>query len=475
MIAIPIIASTTNEALKDMRKCSKLADIIELRLDYIKKPNLKLLLAKAPKPVIVTVRKKNEGGKLKIDEKNRIDLLKKAIDLKANFIDVEISTKSLKELIKKAKKSKTKVIVSYHNFKKTNKKEIIDKYNKIKKLNPDIIKIVTHANSIDDNIPILDLIKKAKKENKKIIALCMGEKGEISRILSSLSGAYLTFASFNGKGSAPGQLDAKTLIDIYGVNKLKNPKVFGLVGNPVSHSKGYIFHNNIFKKSKLNKIYLNFLVDDLKSFIKNYKKIISGLSITIPFKREIVKYLNTLDSTTKKIGAVNTVIKSNGKLIGYNTDVAGAISTIESKTKIKNKKVLMIGAGGVARAIGYGIIQKKGSLTILNRTVSKARRLAKELRCNHGNISRLKNQKNIDIIINSTSIGMTPKVNKTPIRKEILKRIAAKKTLVFDSIYTPKNTKLLKEAKDLRLNILSGYGMFFNQAKEQSKLFERGK
>lgn len=463
MICIPIVASNINEAIKDMKKASKISGIIELRLDFIKdinKKNLEKLLFKTTKKVIVT------------DRKNRINLIDEAINQKADFLDLDISIgeKTIKEIINK--KNKTKIIVSFHNFQKTNKKEVIKKYNQIKKLNPDIIKIVTFANSIDDNIIIFDLIKKAKKESKKIIALCMGEKGEISRILSVIFGAELTFSSLKeGKESAPGQITAETLKNIYRINKLNNPKIFGLVGNPVKHSKGIIIHNKAFKKLKLNNIYLNFLVDDLKSFIKNYKKIISGLSITIPFKREIIKYLDKVDPIAKKIGAVNTVINKNGKLIGYNTDVTGAIKAIESRTKIKNKKVLMLGAGGVARAIGYGITQKKGRLTILNRTLNKAKKLARELRCNSGSLAQLKTQKDIDIIINATSIGMFPKIIKIPIRKQILKKIVNKKAVVFDSVYNPKKTKLLKEAKKLGCNIVGGYDMFINQAKEQFKLF----
>ena len=221
----------------------------------------------------------------------------------------------------------------------------------------------------------------------------------------------------------------------------------------------------------LNNIYVNFLVDDLARFIKGYGSIISGLSITIPFKREIIKYLDKIDKITKKIGAVNTVIKKNGKLIGYNTDMTGAIKAIESKVKVKAKRVLMIGAGGVARAIAYGIINKKGDLIILNRTVSKAKKLARELRCKAGGLDKLNRLNSIDIIINATSIGMIPKVNRTPISKNILKKITAKKAVVFDTVYTPINTKLLKDAKKLGLNIVNGYDMFIKQAKEQFKLF----
>jgi 3-dehydroquinate dehydratase / shikimate dehydrogenase len=465
MICIPIVAPTSTGALKDMKHASGIADIIELRLDFIKninKKTLKKILSKKTKKVIIT------------DRKKRKDLIKEAIKLKADFVDLDISIgeKTIKEIIKK--KKQTKIIISFHNFKKTDKKEIIKKYNQIKKLNPDIIKIVTFANSINDNIIIFNLIKKAKKENRKIIALCMGKCGEISRILSPIFGAELTFGSLKeGKESAPGQITANALKNTYRINKLKNknPKIFGLVGNPVHQSKGIIFHNRLFNKLNLNNIYLNFLVEDISSFIKNYKKIISGLSITIPFKSKVINHIDKLDPITKKIGAINTVIKKNNKLIGYNTDITGAIKAISSKTKIKGKKVLMVGAGGVARAIGYGIIKEKGKMTILNRTAKKAEKLARELRCNSNKLSQIKNQKNTDIIINATSVGMYPNINKTPIKKQTLKKIISKKTVVFDSIYNPEKTKLLKESKQLGCNVIGGYNMFINQAKEQFKLF----
>jgi len=474
MIAVAIVASTTKEALEDIRSASKSADVIELRLDYIKKPDLEILLARRIKPAIITFRRKDEGGKSDIKEEDRIKLLEKAINLGADFIDIELSTDPilLKRLINKAKGTQTRIIISYHNFRETSQGEIIEKYNKIKKLNPDIIKIVVFANSINDNKAIFDLIIKAKDENKKIIAFCMGERGEISRILTTLFGGQMTFASLTkGKESAPGQLDIATLKNVYRIDKLKNAGVYGLVGNPVKHSKGFIVHNKAFDKLKLNNIYINFLVEDLKSFIENFKQYLSGLSITIPFKTEIMGYLDGVDKIARKIGAVNTVIKKGEKLIGYNTDVTGALKAIEKRIKVKGKKVLMIGAGGVARAIAFGIVSKGGNLIILNRTVSKARKLADELKCDYGDLDKMKGLKGVDIIINATSIGMHPDVNKTPISKDVLRKIINKKTVVFDSVYNPIMTKLLKEAKTFKCKIIAGVEMFVNQAAEQFKLF----
>ncbi|MBU1004351.1 MAG: shikimate dehydrogenase [Nanoarchaeota archaeon] len=472
MIAVPIAASMTKEALKDMKEASKSADVIELRLDCIKDLGLEILLAKRIKPVIVTTRSKAEGGRSNISESRRIKLIEKAIDLGAEFVDVEFSlgSEKIKRII--SIRGKTKVIVSYHNFKGTDEKEIIAKYEKIKRLKPNVIKIVSFANSIDDNAVMLRLLKTAKKEGKDLIAFCMGEKGEVSRILCNFFGSFLTFASLcKGKESAPGQLDVKTLKGLYRVNEFRNGEVFGLVGNPVKQSKGILIHNDAFKKLEMNKVYVNFLVEDLSSFVKSFRKLIKGFSVTIPFKREIIKLIDGVDLTAGKIGAVNTVINENGKLIGYNTDVKGAINVIESKMKIKNKRVLMIGAGGVARAIGYGVKGKGGRLIILNRTVSRAKSLGNELKCEYGGLDKLNKIDKVDIIVNATSIGMVPKVNEMPLGKDKLRRIIKKGALVFDSVYNPRKTKLLKEAEKLGCNTADGYDMFINQADEQFKLF----
>jgi len=470
LIAVPIVGPNTKTALSDIKKAQKVADILELRLDLIKdvnEKNLARLLSKTKKLVIVT------------DRKYRLPLIKQAIEADADYIDLDISIMKkvepiLNELKKTKKSKKTKLIVSFHNFKSTNKQELLSKYQEIRKLNPDIIKLVSFANSINDNAIVLDLIKKAKNDNKEIIALCMGEKGEISRILSPIFGSFLTFGSLkSGKESAPGQILAETLRQVYRIDKLKAPKIFGLVGNPIKQSKGIYLHNEHFKKTNANSIYVNFLVDDASKFIETFRSIISGLSITIPFKMEMIRSLDKVDQAAKEIGAVNTVIKQDGKLIGYNTDVQGAIDAIEKKASIEGKDVLMIGAGGVARAVGYGIIKEGGKLTICNRTKEKAIDLAEKLNCSQENLLVI--SKKFDIIINCTSIGMYPKIEETPLQKPLLKNLIKKDTLVFDTVYNPRNTKLLKDAQKLGCNIVGGYDMFIAQALEQQKLFQQVK
>ena len=424
MICIPITARNMESAIIDLRKAEKVAEIIELRIDYVRDLDLKKLIKEAKKPIIVTNRRLSDNGKFRGTEEERLTLIKQAQELEADFVDIEFDA-NYKEIIKNKKNSK--VIISYHNFSET--PEDIEELNKkLNETHADIIKIATKANTLSDNLKILNLIK---NKTKPIIAMCMGSLGEISRILAPCHGSLLTFASLTkGKESALGQIPAKILSNIYRINDIKPDfKLYGVVGNPVGKSKGYILHNSLFKKENLNSIYLKFPVDILEEFINNFSPILAGFSVTMPFKEEILFYLDELDDLAKKIGAVNTVVNKDGKLIGYNTDITGAIKAIEAKMKIQNKNVTILGAGGASRAIAFGIIQQNGKLTILNRTVEKAKKLALEFECDFGPLKNFEKIKT-DILINTTSVGMHPNIGATPIDTKSVKNM-----LVFDIIY----------------------------------------
>ncbi|MFH2028365.1 MAG: shikimate dehydrogenase [Nanoarchaeota archaeon] len=461
MICTPITASTVKEALDDIRE-AKDADLIELRLDLINDislSNLHRLIENKKKKVIVT------------DRKNRLDMIRKAIELNSDFIDVDISMgeKTIKEII--LHKNSSKIIVSFHDFKKTDISVIKKNYEKMASLGPDIIKIATFANDISDNKVIFDLIKDAKKENKRIIALCMGEKGEISRIIGPIFGSFITFGSLEkGKESAPGQVTAEKLKNIYRVDDLKDPKIFGLVGNPVSESRGYLIHNKSFNQLSLNNIYINFLVDNIGSFIGEFKDFFEGLSITMPFKEKVMSSLDKIDPTTEKIGAVNTIVKDHGNLIGYNTDYIGAIKAIENVIDIKGKNIFMLGAGGVAKAIAHGINEKKGNLFIFDIDKEKASQLAKKSKSHVFDDLNLIPDK-ADIVINATPVGMFPNVQRSPLAKEFLK----KNMVVFDCIYNPIKTKLLSDADHIGCKTISGIELFINQAIAQFELWTKKK
>ncbi len=468
MICIPITATTEKEALKGMEEAAKEADIIELRIDCMKKPRLEKLLKARKKPAIVTCRKKEEGGLFEVNERRRMALLKEAISLGAEYVDIELSSgkEAINGLIQN--KGSCRVIVSHHNLKETpSGKELGRIYDEIKKTCCDIIKIATLANDITDNIKLFDIAKKAGKEGRKTIALCMGEKGEISRILYKVFGNYLTYASLaDGKESAPGQLTSGMMKDVFRADKLnRSTKICGVIGKPARYSRGIYIFNPAFEKQKLNAAYLRLEVDDVGRFIREFRKLnIGGFAVTTPHKEEIMKHLDEVDETAKKIGAVNTIVAKNGKLKGYNTDCTGAKKALEEKTQLKGRKVVVLGAGGAAKAVAFMLAREGCKLTVLNRTVEKARALAKKLKCGYGAPEDIKHT-DYDVLINCTTAGMLPNDKETPVDKKYLKNI------VMDIVYKPPVTRLLKEAKDAGCTTIDGLTMLLHQATGQFELW----
>ena len=472
MICVPIVGPTQEKSLEDIIRAEPLADFLELRLDLMDSYDLGALLNIAKKPCIVTNRTKREGGQFSGSEEERVGTLKQAMDLGAEFVDIETSTP--KELLKSFLESerKSKIILSYHNFTDT-PEELVHLYELMCKMSADILKIVTYARDIKDNLALFNLIHLAKRDDKNIIALCMGERGEISRILSPLLGGFLTFGSLEtGKESAPGQITAINLREIYRVcDKRDSFKIYGVIGNPVYKSMGYLIHNIAFKDVKSSDIYVPFLVDNVRKFFKDFSSYFDGLSVTMPFKEDIMPLLDKIEETAGKIGAVNTVVRDGKEWKGYNTDCSGAIKALEKHTDLDQKKILIIGAGGTAKAIAHGVIAKGAKVTITyNRNKEKVIKLAKALQAQVVSIQKA-GEEAVDVIINCSPVGMSPNVEETPIPSRFLN----KGMVVFDSVYNPSETALIREAKAAGCITISGVELFINQAVEQFELWNKRK
>src|SRR3990172_6909981 len=337
MICIPIIANNLDDALHDMAEASMVADIVELRIDYIKDVDLKRLLEKRTKPVIVTNRPIREGGKFDGSEEERIALLKLAVRLQADYVDVEHD--GIQHIRRDTvHRVPTKIIVSYHNFRET-PGDLTDIYKKLSQSGADILKIITHANNITDNVRIYRLLQQSQMT---LISFCMGELGIISRILYKRFGSYLTFASLRtGKESAPGQISIHELLNTYQAQKQdKHSAIYGLIGNPVSHSISPIIHNTLFREIHFNSIYFPFKVDNIGDFMKEFRGLdVKGYSVTIPHKDSVINHLDAIDPIAKKIGAVNTIVNMNGQLVGYNTDGEAAIKVLEGVNQVSAKSL----------------------------------------------------------------------------------------------------------------------------------------
>ena len=463
------------QAIDELKQAEKYVDLIELRIDHIQNIDankLKKIIGIKNKKVIVTCRPKSFGGKFGGNEEERTTLLKKAIESKADFIDIEIESvkKDIIELIKN--KKNTRVIISYHNFKETlplNK--LSKKYDEIKKINPDLIKIITNARSINDNFTIFELLK----NKKDLISFCMGIRGQISRILAPKYGSILTFASLaEGKESASGQFSIDEMKNTYNIDSInEETNVLGVIGKFAENSMSKYMHNACFKAKKINFVYMPFKVEEneLKEFMENFRKFdFKGASVTIPHKLEVMKHIDSIDEIAKQIGAVNVLNNKNNRISGSNSDCYGAMEALKEKTALKNKKALVIGAGGGARAIIYGLKKENAIITITNRTIENARALAGEFKIKYADIKSIKSLiKESDIIINTTSVGMNPKPDESIINEEDL----VKGKIIMDIVYKPIETKLIKNARKAKCITITGERMLVYQAINPFKMWTK--
>ncbi|XP_054807326.1 bifunctional 3-dehydroquinate dehydratase/shikimate dehydrogenase, chloroplastic-like isoform X2 [Prosopis cineraria] len=492
LICVPIMGESVDEMKIDMRKAKASgADLVEIRLDSLKNfyhiEDLNSLIKERPLPAIFTYRPNWEGGMYNGDENKRLDALRLAIELGADYIDIELKVaRQFYDSIRGKELNKTKVIVSSHNYQYTpSVEDLANLVAEIQATGADIVKFATTALDITDVARIFQITTHSQVSHVPIIALVMGDKGLISRILCAKFGGYLTFGTLEaGLVSAPGQPTIKDLLHLYNFRRVgPDTKVLGIIGKPVSHSKSPILYNEAFKSIGFDAVYVHLLVDDLANFLRTYSSTdFVGFSVTIPHKEAALKCCDEVDPVAKSIGAVNCIVKrsTDGKLIGYNTDYVGAISSIEDGLRAKDhsktaasplagKLFVVIGAGGAGKALAYGAKEKGARVVITNRTYDRARELADMIGGEALALADLDNYHPEDgmILANTTSIGMQPKVDETPISKHALKYYS----LVFDAVYTPKMTRLLKEAGESGATIVTGLEMFLGQACEQYEKF----
>ncbi|KAJ7980194.1 Bifunctional 3-dehydroquinate dehydratase/shikimate dehydrogenase, chloroplastic [Quillaja saponaria] len=490
LICVPIMGEAIAKMMVDMDKAkANGADLIEIRLDSLKNFNpyedLKVLIKESPLPTLITYRPKWEGGLYDGDENKRLDVLRLAMDLGAHYIDVELQVaRQFIDTISGKKPENTKIIVSSHNYQYTPSVEDLGNLvARIQETGADIVKIATTAVEITDVARIFQITVHSQVP---VIGLVMGDRGIISRILCAKFGGYLTFGTLeSGVVSAPGQPTLKDLLSPYNFRQIgPDTKVFGIIGKPVAHSKSPILYNEAFKSVGFNGVFVHLLVDNIANFLRTYSSSdFAGFSVTIPHKETALKCCDEVDPVAKLIGAVNCIIRrsADGKLIGYNTDYYGAISAIEDGLRGKHNSgsitgsplagrlFVVIGAGGAGKALAFGAREKGARVVIANRTYERARELANTVGGDALALADLDNYHPEDgmILANTTSIGMQPKVDETPISKHAL----GSYSLVFDAVYTPKMTKLLKEAEESGATIVTGLEMFIGQAFEQYEHF----
>lgn len=497
-LAVPIAAQNLDQAKQQIKAASAAgSEILELRTDYLENLTVdlvkKLIAAagKAPNPslpLIVTCRDQKQGGVKAYPEQLRIDVLTEAVRAGCDFIDCEYENFRSSEVQEKIKtalagSSKTRLILSAHDF-KSRFEDINKHYHDILAVCPTAIpKLIYTANNINDCFEAFDLLHKTSGD---VVVFCMGAGGLISRIIAKKLGSFVTFASINVEAAtAPGQLTIEQLKGLYRYDSIDtDAELFGVIADPVGHSLSPAIHNACFGDKGMNKLYLPLLVEGgTKAFDEFLNNILmrewlnfKGFSVTIPHKQNALNFVKAkqgiIESLAEKIGAVNTlIIGTDGKPAAYNTDYAAALDAITTtmgitRPDLKGLPVTVIGAGGVARAIVAGLSDAGATIKIYNRTVKKAENLAAEFNCDFAGLDDLPKVE-AKLLINCTSIGMYPNIDQTPLPKAYIK----KDMVVFDTVYNPADTLLLKQVKEAGAKTIDGISMFVNQGLAQFKLF----
>lgn len=450
--------------------CEQGAKLVELRLDYIRgEVNIRRLITDRPSPVIISCRRERDGGKWAGTEEQRLMLIRTAIAEGVDYIDLECDVAGGIPRF-----GKTKRIVSLHDFRKT-PDDLEAVHERLSELDPDIIKICTMANHPEDNFRMLRLVENAKVPT---VGICMGDMGVFSRILTGRFGAPFTYATFHHERAlAPGQLSFEQMTEIYHYDEInRDTEVYAVIGDPIGHSLSPQIHNAAFRQMKLNKVYVPIRVprEDLSRFLDEAPSIgIKGLSVTIPHKEAVIEKLTQIDGAVQGIGAANTIVFDGPKRAGYNTDYRAAMDSLEAAVAdsgeaepLKGKTALVLGAGGVGRAIAYGLIRRGLHVVLADGDTERAKQLAQRLKCRFTEWS-IRHALSVDMIFNCTPIGMHPNVDESPYDRHRLRP----NMLVFDVIYNPESTLLIKEARSRNCRVVTGVEMFVRQACLQFKLF----
>ena len=471
-VCLALSGDTVEDMLGTAESMARENPLLEFRLDYLKQP-----LAALPKlhrflethqyvTAIGTCRRIDNGGKFKGSLASQLDLLTKAHAAGCQIVDLEIQSalKSKPEAIARLR-SRAGLILSFHDFRAT--RNLDETLGKMLKIPADFYKVVTTAATLSDNVAMMKFLQKQSAKHA-LIGLCMGEQGIISRVLNVRAGSAFTFGAVSADlKTAPGQVTTQDLRSIYRIDQVDTAtRVYGVAGDPIEHSLSPVIMNTALRRENVNGVYLPLHAKTLKDLIHCVREIpLHGLSITMPYKQAILPYLDNTDAHTSKIGACNTVVRGQeGKLYGFNTDVAGVVRPLEQRLSIENAKVLVLGAGGAARAAVFGLKERGAEVWILNRTSAKAQKLARQAKAH--TIKRADLRKiAFDVIINATPVGMGNTLDCPLKDQEIQARV------VFDMVYDPVETHLLQVARAKGIAVIPGVEMFVQQAARQFEIW----
>lgn len=471
-ICVPVTGAAADEMIENIGRAAEFADVIELRIDSLHPEEITPFferLREFPKlddlSILITFRSKEQGGYRQLTRQEREDFWNTGYDLLgAADLEEDVIEDSFSWLWRYR-------ICSHHDFNGVpNNLPVI--YETLVATDANIIKIALNVNDITDARPLWDLLTRAKRGS--LVPIAMGEAGKWTRIMGPAFGAPLTYGSLDtGKETAPGQITARDLIEIYRVKELtEETKVFGVIGDPVSKSLSPYMHNPAFQAKGIDAVFMHLDVKNLRRFITEFIPgsglNFGGLSVTMPHKQAIIPFLDGIDDAAKAIGAVNTVKIEDGKLFGYNTDAHGVIEALKKAYgDLRDARVAVLGAGGAARACVYALKKEGADIAVFVRNVRRARAFQKEFEVDLRDLTEL-DTAGLDIVINATPVGMRAgEEDQALLSADRLKGVK----LVFDLITKPAETPLIREAKKAGVPTLGGVELLIAQGIKQFEIW----
>lgn len=474
-ICVVIAEKSAAAALKALRRLSRTSrtvrnlPTVELRLDWlssnaeIDRLMAQLRVDRKKVCVIATLRRRTAGGKYSGGLHEQMSLLRLAAESGCAWCDVEVESAERldKYGLDELRQVGAQVMISFHDFRGT-PRNLSAVVRRLERCCGDAIKIAAHARTIGDSLKLLEIARR----RRNVVAVPMGEVGLPARVLALRAGSALAYAAAD-QATAPGQLSANEMRGMYRAEKLdRRTGIYGVIGNPIAHSLSPLMHNAAFAARRVNAVLLPFLVNDLKDFLAACPKFgVKGFAITLPHKQAILTHLDECDPLAARIGAVNTVvIRGDGRLYGYNTDYVGVLRALSSRVELKGSRVLLLGAGGAARAAAFALVEAGAIVSICARRESQANALARAAGCESIERGKLKGEF-FDAIVNSTPLGLK-KSDAAPLRADELNC-----RVVMDMIYRPMRTKLLRLAERRGIETVSGAEMFIAQGIAQWEIW----
>ncbi len=490
-ICVSVCAETADEMIAKIKQAEQFADVIEVRFDCLEKSELEILHTRIANscgpsnriidstklPIVSTFRPKDQGGCRELNLEERSDFWNSGFETEYCDVEEEFVDDSWSWLWGYR-------ICSYHDFLEV-PSDLDAIFWRLANTEAEKIKIAVQADDVTDAIPVWKLLKHGRPYGKlspsKVIPIAMGDAGKWTRILGLAHGAYMTYASIeSGNETAPGQVTAKDLVEVYRVKELdKNTQVFGVIGDPVAQSISPYMHNPAFVERSVNAVFLSLLVKNIDEFMRRMVRPdtrevelnFGGFSVTMPHKQAIIAHLDAIDPTAKAIGAVNTVKIIDGKLTGYNTDAHGFITPLKAKYRdVKDARVAVFGAGGAARACVYALKQQGANVTVFARDAAKGKAFADEFGVPMTQLSTANRHlpTGFDILVNTTPLGMKgPYENDSLFTADELTGLK----FVYDLVTKTTDTQLIAEAKKAGIPSTGGLDMLIAQGCKQFEIW----